>query len=194
MSLTTDEREFAKMMYEEHAEHARLHEELRAAATSLIIALISGLLAALFFFENQRHGVAGGLAIGGLSILGIVLNVKHYERYVLHRDIVRGFRETLQQDLSPAIQTLAEKRRKAHEGAWPAISAIRLHLLWLSVYLFTLGIGGFIVYKSAARDIFLECQSIVPVEPRGDGSAISFALKCKEVSESKSPPTRSPAT
>jgi len=194
MSLPTDDREFAKMMYEEHAEHARLHEELRAAATSLVIALISGSLAALFFFENQRHGVAGGLVICGLSVLGIVLNVKHYERYVLHRDILRDFREKLQQGLSPTIQTLAEERRKTHEGAWPVISATRLHLLWLVVYVFTLGIGGYTVYKSAARDIFLECQSILPVEPRGDGIATPFALKCKEVPENKSPPTRSSAT
>lgn len=139
MRLTQEERQFALSMYEEHAEHCRLHEELRASATSLLMTLVGGLLAASVF--AQAHSRILGLMIGVISLLGVLLNWKHYERFCLHRHVLRGFLDQLQQGLSASVATLNERRRKEHEASHPILSGIRLNWLWSLSYAITLSIG-----------------------------------------------------
>jgi hypothetical protein len=68
---TQEDRDYLTMMYEEHAEHARQHEVLRAAASGFFLALIAGLLAATVGGSNtgNKDRIIGSI-ICGLSILG----------------------------------------------------------------------------------------------------------------------------
>jgi hypothetical protein len=74
--MTPEERDYLRMRYEEDAEHARLHETVRAGATGLVMALVAGLLA---FAVEQKDEMSGkqwvaGLLICGASLLGAVFN------------------------------------------------------------------------------------------------------------------------
>lgn len=119
--MKTEEREYLKMMYEEHAEHARLHEELRAGATTILVALISGVLAAIFFFDKNQDYKAGGLIICFISVLGGLLSWKHCERYELHLKVLGGLRKELEKELPKSIVDLAPGLRGEHnkEGRLP---------------------------------------------------------------------------
>jgi hypothetical protein len=135
-------------MYEEHAEHARQHETLRAAATAFFIALIAGLLAATALEHNALKDALVGVSVCLLSILGGLLNAKHYERYILHRDVLRGFRRSLELDLSPGLDEINRDYRNYHEGNHQIIAWIRLNILWLVVYVITFIMGLGIVVIS----------------------------------------------
>src|SRR5580692_6505911 len=93
---TDKDREYLKMMYEEQAEHARLHEELRGTATGLFIALIAGLLAfgVTEGAQTQRESVVGVMILV-VSVVGSLVTYKHYERYNMHLSRLRGFRYSL---------------------------------------------------------------------------------------------------
>ena len=102
---TAEDREYLKMMYEEQAEHARSHEELRGAATSLFMALIAGLLAFAVTegADPRREWVAGAMIIG-VSLVGSLVSYKHYERYEMHLSRLRGFRYSLELGVKEALR------------------------------------------------------------------------------------------
>jgi hypothetical protein len=138
---TSEERDYLTMMYEEHAEHMRQHETLRAAVTGFFIALIAGLLAAPGSERHPQREIIGG-AICVLSFLGLLLNEKHYERYLMHRSIVRGFRKSLEKGLSPRLRLINRNCRDYHENKHPILAKeIGLHELWRVVYMATLIVG-----------------------------------------------------
>jgi hypothetical protein len=135
------DRTFLIAMYEEHAEHARQHENLRATVATIFVALIAGIF---------TYGAAGanrvpmsGALICAISILGCLLNVKHYERYSMHREVLRGYREALELGLNnSALGRINSEFREWHEIQWPFLSKwVRLHYLWASVYFVTFIIG-----------------------------------------------------
>src|SRR4051812_44672499 len=82
MPLTQEERDYLRMRYEEDAEHARLHETLRAAVTGLMIALIAGLLPFAVEQPNEKTGkqFLVGILICGASLVGILFNYAHEAR------------------------------------------------------------------------------------------------------------------
>jgi hypothetical protein len=132
--VTAEDRVFLQMMFEEEAEHARLHEELRGAATSLYVALIAGLLA----FGLDKRGKDAWL-VGGLiffaSILGILVNFKHYERYKRHVARLRGFRRSLEFGLSESVTKIRLDMDRFHDSRYPISSRyIKVHVLWNIVY------------------------------------------------------------
>jgi len=133
------------MMYEEHAEHARQHEVLRAAVTGLMMALIAGLLA--FAVDPGKQLMAGGLMCA-VSLLGALLNHKHYERYELHKGILRGYRAALEAGVSPALAAINSTCRKKHEAQYPFTHKVRLRTLWAVIYCATFLIGLVFVYQA----------------------------------------------
>jgi hypothetical protein len=141
-----EDREYLKMMYEEQAEHARLHEELRGAATSLFMALIAGLLAFAVTegAEPRREWVAGATIIV-VSLVGFSITYKHYERYKMHLSRLRGFRSSLELSITLSLRSInpewttyhEEQHRFSHK--WPT-----LHAQWLFIY-FVTGVVGCIL-------------------------------------------------
>jgi disulfide bond formation protein DsbB len=141
-----DDRDYLVMMYEEHAEHARQHETLRAAVTGFFIALIAGLLAAPGN-ENSPQKIIVGIIICIVSLLGLLLNEKHYERYHMHREILRGYRNSLEQGLgNKDLSKIRDKREECHKKEyrlfpWRNLCTLRLHHLWSAVYCLTFVVG-----------------------------------------------------
>jgi Na+/melibiose symporter-like transporter len=136
MALSQHEREYAQMMYEEHAEHARLHEELRTNATGIFVALISGLLAATIFGPTSSFAV--GIMICIISILGCLLTWMHYRRSDLHLTLLKEFRDQLAAGLP--VAGAVEGKRKEYEKRHP-MSQMSLHGLFVAVFVVTLLIG-----------------------------------------------------
>ena len=134
--VTAEDRTYLLAMYQEHAQHAREHEQLRASATALFVALIAGLLA---YSQTQRAGeVEAGILICAVSALGALLNVKHHERFELHRGILGALRKSLEKGVTDGIAHINRDYRRWHETQRPFVSKrIRLHVLWLVVYALT---------------------------------------------------------
>ena len=144
MSFSPEEREYARMVYEENAEHARLHGELRGMACGFLAAGIAGLLAA-----NEKLQLEGkfiGPVILALSALGVLLNLVHYSRYERHRKVLTAFREALGRDLQAAtLPELFKEVRKKHKNARPILSNLRLPWLRNVVYLVTAIAGLYLI-------------------------------------------------
>jgi hypothetical protein len=149
---TQEDRDYLTMMYEEHAEHARQHEVLRAAATGFFLALIAGLLAATIGGSNtgNKDRIIGSI-ICGLSILGVILNAKHYERYRFHLDILRGFRKSLESGVTNTLTTINRDFRSYHESQHWIFSKIDLNVLYLCIYVITFVIGAAVLYLSRLK-------------------------------------------
>jgi hypothetical protein len=145
--VTAKDRDYLKMMYEQNYEHARQHEMLRAAATGFFIALIAGLLAATSLEREPSKDKLIGWTIFVLSMLGLLLNAKLYERYQRHREIYRGFRDSLELGLSPGLKQIRKDCDKSHEQQHPRLACIGLHNLWSAVYVITLIVGLVLAIK-----------------------------------------------
>lgn len=146
---TAEEREYLRMMYEEHAEQARQHETLRATATSLLMALIAGILAfaATDAKDDPLKVWVSGSAICLLSLLGALLNQKHYERNRLHTDVLKGLRTSLERGLSPGIAAIPGAYRAWHDARWRFARNISLNKLWNVAYALTSAIGVYMILK-----------------------------------------------
>src|SRR5947208_3280588 len=96
-TMTPQEREYLRMRYDEDAEHARQHETLRAAATSLFMALIAGLLAFAVEQKTEDTGkqFAAGLLICCASVIGLLFNRVHEARRDLHNQKLKDARHAL---------------------------------------------------------------------------------------------------
>jgi formylglycine-generating enzyme required for sulfatase activity len=143
--LTPQECDYLTMRYEEDAEHARLHETLRAAVTGLMVALIAGLLT---FAVEQKHEHTGkqwvsGILICGASVLGLLFNYAHYARYKLHRAQLRHWRRALENGVSVGLKDWARGIRMHYETR-----GLRLYLLWRVIFIFTFAIGVIITTLS----------------------------------------------
>jgi len=144
---TPEDRDYLKMLYENHAEFARQHQVLRAAATGFFLALIAGLLAATV--GGQGASTAKDLIVGGiicgLSLLGFLLNAKHHERNALHEDLEMKFRQSLEGGLSTkALTTINSETRQTHEQHY-VLARVELQTLYSFVYVATLLIGAAVI-------------------------------------------------
>jgi hypothetical protein len=141
---TGEDRDYLIMMYEEHAEHARQHETLRAAVTGFFIALIAALLAVPDSQHHPQREIIGA-TICALSLLGMLLNAKHYERYQLHRSVLRGFRKSIEIGLSDGLSEINGDWRDYHREQHKTLDNLRLHHLWGLVYIATFIVGAVLI-------------------------------------------------
>jgi hypothetical protein len=146
---TPEDRDYLKMLYENHAEFARQHQVLRAAATGFFLALIAGLLAATVGGQGSSAGGRDqivGIIICGLSILGFILNAKHYERNVLHEELEMKFHQSLEGGLgTEALTKINSETRNTHKDAY-VLAGVEIQTLYSFVYVATLIIGAVVLY------------------------------------------------
>jgi len=135
MVMTTEERDYLKMRYEEDAEHARTHDILRATVTGLLMTLIAGLLAFAVEQKGEETGkqFVAGFLICAASMLGLLLNDTHEARRQMHVDKAVQARSALKKALGDQFQdpvTIEDK-----DG--PSLRA-----LWMWLYFLTLIVGA----------------------------------------------------
>jgi hypothetical protein len=124
MEMPTDSRwqiDYLLHYYDEHAEQARQHETLRATATSMIGAIMAGVVALTGIGGLTRADIPSGILIVMLGIIGTAISLKHYERNRLHTEIMAVVRKE--------AETIA-KARPSTVQRWPSelrIKAVREH-------------------------------------------------------------------
>ena len=124
--------------YEEQAAQVRQHEDLRATVSSTLAAICAAVVALAGVGGLSRADVPAGLVVVLLSVLGVALSLKHYERNRFHAKIMGMTRDEIDRvlyaDVSmEATGDLRADARKEHAGEYPRTSRMRLHLLWLGL-------------------------------------------------------------
>jgi hypothetical protein len=142
--------------YDEHALHARQHEDLRAKATSTMTAIAAAMVGFAGVNGIGSEDVTAGVMIVLVSMLGSALNIKHYERFKFHSKVLGECRkeiDALRATKDFPLRTTNDIRRQANEehaaeftvlgkkGPSPWVGGVRLNLLWLGLPL-TVGLIG----------------------------------------------------
>lgn len=145
--------------YDEHAAQARQHETLRATVTSILAAISAAVVALSGVGGLSTADIPAGVVVLVLSVLGVALSIKHYERNRFHTKVLSATRtaiDNLQRD--PALEVprtgdLREAGERKHEKKFsvrrrpsededsperPAVKVspwvdVQLHMLWLGL-------------------------------------------------------------
>lgn len=149
-AVSTVDREYAQMMFSEHAEHARQHVTVRAMAAGFFMALIAGLLAFAVgeAGDHTRVVIAGGL-VCLMSGLGMAINRKYSERYRHHARRRNAYCDMISANANPAINVYINYCRDIQRQAYPIFWRIELPWLWFFIYCSTLLMGGVVIYMGA---------------------------------------------
>jgi hypothetical protein len=123
-------------MYQENTTQARHHEDQRSTVASTLIA-IAGAVIGLITFQKSISVwdiplTVLLMAIGGF---GAVFSAKQYERFSLHMERARTYRDALDVHLdgSPLKPLkVAADARTAKD--FPKLTGLRLHYFWLALY------------------------------------------------------------
>lgn len=144
--------------YEEHATHARQHEDLRAKATSTMAAIGAALIGLAGVDGIGPDDIPAGFLVIAVSALGAALNIKHYERFKFHSQVLAACRREIESLRSSGDQprnTFAIRKAVTEEHAQtfavfgkkrpsPWTQRIRLNLLWLGLPV-SIGLVGALV-------------------------------------------------
>jgi hypothetical protein len=145
-------------MYKECCNQGRHHETQRSTITTLCFGF-AGAIVAYIVREGGPNRSFLGLSIF-LTLLGIVaaiLSYKQYERFRLAMNHAYQYLSAidalpptssaaLTPPLSPSISSLKLAGRAYHKTQHPVIGRIKLHVLWLTLFLFVAAIGGWFTF------------------------------------------------
>jgi hypothetical protein len=124
-------------LYQEHCDQGRHHENQRAAVTNVIIAIAAGVLGIASLDQSlDKTDIPMTLFIVILGLFGALLCAKHYERFEMHAERYRKYRDELEQLLpSTKIRQLKEEADKKHNRRYPRLHKVRLFWLWVGIHL-----------------------------------------------------------
>lgn len=124
--------EILQKYYDEHAEHARLHESQRERATNIILSICGILIGLITFGELNLSDLPASISIIILGIYGFLFSGKHYERFRFHTSIMKEIREEIwnTKNTPERIKSLKELReigaKKHYERfKWPKLKGSR---------------------------------------------------------------------
>jgi hypothetical protein len=128
-------------MYQEHTVQGRHHETQRATVASALVAISSAIIGIVIFDERlSLWDIPLTLMLTAIGAFGVIFSAKHYERFNLHMERARTYRDALDGILpgSP-LKSLKEEADKRSETV---VTKIRLNWLWygLNGLVFVLGI------------------------------------------------------
>jgi hypothetical protein len=152
--------------YDEHADHARQHEDQRERVTNIILSIAGVLVGLVTFAEMSLWALPAALSLVLLGVYGYFFSGKHYERFRFHSAILLEIRAEMDRlAMYPAARPrpfalLRRKGREKHyrDFRWPRlfgssdplqgranswIARQRLHIFWELVHILValLGIG-----------------------------------------------------
>lgn len=136
-------REYLWKMCEQNVDQARHHETQRASVATAFIA-ISGALIGLVTFDRSISASDLPLTVflTTVNLFGVVFQAKQYERFDLHMERARTYRDAVDA-LLPAAPIKALKieadLRSARNHPW--IGRARLHVFWTGFYLLIAIVG-----------------------------------------------------
>lgn len=139
----SDEADILWGMYKEHTTQGRHHEIQRAAMTNLIMAICAGVLG-LFALDKSPTTIHLVLAIFlvVLGLFGAVFSAKHYERFSMHMERARGYRDALEQALpSTNIKEIKDAADFKAKKKYPKLFDLRLFWFWMALHVVVAAVG-----------------------------------------------------
>lgn len=154
IKLSDAERNVLLELYKDNVTQGRHHETQRSTITTFCFAFAGVLLGLIAKDGTIKHGnrwLAVGLIV--VSVLGLLLNLKLYERVQLHMDRARNYRRALNSVnlLSAANLRIDELKMMAdetHAKKYPMFDWIRYHWIWSALY-FALTVLGIVLARLA---------------------------------------------
>ncbi len=133
-------------MFNEHCIHGRQHESQRSTVTSIILS-ISAALVALVSLDDaiNKSDIPIGAFLIGVGAFGAIFCAKLYERFRLHMEHVKIYREELQKlDEELKVNDLHWEAENNHTPN-ATLNKIALNKLWVFLNLFIAFLGLLIV-------------------------------------------------
>ena len=150
--LTPAEVEYLSSIYNQHWEHGRSHEGLRGVSTGLFMALIGGALAFSASSDVPAAETIGGVTIAIASILGLLLNIKHYERFKFHQHMTNRARDVMARYIRRDVAEVGETVKAPFAKRHPMISQMQVQWLWAIIFLLTLALGTVLTVEGIWND------------------------------------------
>lgn len=161
--------------YDEHLGQAQQHEVLRAQATSILSAISAGVVGIAGLGGLSRSDVPAGVLVVLVAGLGVVISLKHYERYKFHARILDRVRREIEGASSarkPATpDDILQEVTNEHYSSWSLraerrayreliasnanpspLPRLRLHVLWALVP-GVIGVAGVLVVTLALLEV-----------------------------------------
>jgi hypothetical protein len=139
-------------MYDNHITHGRHHETQRSTIAGLILAVATALLG-VASIDKELTGpfdALVGAALVGLGLFGAGFALKQSERWDLHMERARRFRNALDDELGGKLKMLKEAADENHEAANPYLHKMRLRVWWIGLN-FAVSVVGLVVILFALR-------------------------------------------
>lgn len=147
LSIMTDEQKVSKeilfALYQDNINQGRHHETQRSTVTSSILA-IDTIIIGLITFDKCINGsdVPLTILVTALGIFGAAFTLKHYERYSLHMQRARLYRNKLDElFMDGLVLTLKKKADENNDKEFPKLKDLRLHYWWTALHLIVSVIG-----------------------------------------------------
>jgi hypothetical protein len=143
----TDEQKVSKEilfgLYQDNINQGRHHETQRATVTSSILA-IDAIIIGLITFDKciNSSDVPLTIFLTVLGIFGAAFTLKHYERYSLHMQRARVYRNKLDKIfMDGLVFTLKKNADEENDKEFPILKNLRLHYWWTALHLIVSVIG-----------------------------------------------------
>jgi len=89
--------------YDEHATQARQHESLRATVTGTLAAIAAAVMALAGIGGLSAADIPAGLIVVLVGVLGVALNLKHFERNRWHADVMWAVQAEIERLRAPRL-------------------------------------------------------------------------------------------
>jgi hypothetical protein len=130
-------------MCQENYTQGRHHETQRSAVSSAMIAIATGIIGLVTFDRRLSFtDLPLTLLLTVLGLFGLGFSLKQYERWRLHMERAKKYRNKLDELLADhPLKALKRQADLAHNQKFKRMSKIRLHWLWGTLNLFIAGLG-----------------------------------------------------
>ncbi len=130
-------------MYQEHCTQGRHHEVQRSTVASVLLAIVAVVIGLITNDQKITNSdIPLTLFLLVLGMFGAVFSAKHYERFELHMESARRYRDELDTLLPGApLKRLKRAADDKHNGKYPRLKDLRLNRFWIGIYLITSGLG-----------------------------------------------------
>ncbi len=145
-----DSTELLWNLYQEHCAWERHHEEQRATASNILIAVAAGVLGLITYEDGiTSKDIALTLFLVGQGLYGTVFVWMHYDRFSMHQKRAGKYRHALDQ-LHPKIGVLRlrDEADEKYRQDRPLTSKWRLHWFWMALHIL-IAMCGFVIFMLA---------------------------------------------
>lgn len=123
-------------LYEEHCQWERHHEEQRASATNLMIAVAAAVLGVVTYDGRIAWAdLPPTLFLATQGVFGSVFVAKQYERFAMHQRRAGKYREAIDR-VAPelGIRALRSESDQENDKRFPRLHKVRLHRFWTALH------------------------------------------------------------